>query len=471
VVNEVGALGKHIALVGFMGAGKTTIGRKVARLTERPFIDLDEEIEKRHGSIPKVFRERGEAEFRRIEEELAREFLRERELNVIALGGGAVTSEATRGELRRHAFTVWIDVDLDHAWARVCESDRPLARDRDAFAALHRERAPLYSETADARASDADDVVLRALQIVFAPGRLGSPLSLGERPIALVVDEHVARRHPLRLEGVASTHHLPPGEAAKRIDVVASLWSELRIGRDGMVVGFGGGTTTDVAGFAAGTYLRGVPWTALPTTLVGQVDASIGGKTGVDLADAKNLVGAFHYPLSVQIDTALLATLPEHERRNGMAEVVKTGLLAGRPVWDLPEERMVRACAAFKAAVCLSDPYDRIGRRSILNLGHTFGHALEAASDYTLAHGEAVALGLLAALRLSAIETDVVDEVLRPEPARVDPERAWHAMQRDKKAQGGRIRLVLLEAPGKPIFPVELADEQIRLELDRLIAK
>jgi shikimate kinase/3-dehydroquinate synthase len=471
VVNEVGALGKHIALIGFMGAGKTTIGKKVARLTERPFIDLDEEIEKRHGSIPTLFAERGEPEFRRIEEELACEFLCSGDRDVIALGGGAVMSEATRNELRRRAFTVWIDVDVDHAWARVRASGRPLARDPDAFARLHEARATVYAEAADGRGNNAEDVLLSALQVTFEPGRLAHMLVLGDGPIALVADEQVRRLHPPRLEGVASTHDLPSGEAAKHLDVVARLWSELRIGRNGMIVGFGGGTTTDVAGFVAATFLRGVPWTALPTTLVGQVDAAIGGKTGADLAGAKNLVGAFHYPRTVLIDTALLATLPERERRNGMAEVVKTGLLAGRPVWDLAEQEMVRASAAFKAAVCLSDPYEQTSRRSILNLGHTFAHALEAASNYALPHGEAVALGLLAALRLSGLQTDVVEEILSPHPVRIDPDRAWAAMQRDKKARDGRIRIVLLEAPGKPVFPVELPDEQVRRELDRLIAK
>ncbi len=212
--------------------------------------------------------------------------------------------------------------------------------------------------------------------------------------------------------------------------------------------------------------MRGVRWISVPTTLVGQVDAGIGGKTGVDLPSGKNLVGAFHYPDRVLIDPALLATLPAEERRNGMAEVVKTGLLAGRPLWELPEEEMIRACAAFKAGVCLADPFERRGRREILNLGHTFGHALEAASDYRLAHGEAVALGLTAALRLSGLQPP---EVLDPQPVRVDRERAWAALQRDKKARDGRIRLVLLEKVGKPVVR-EAEPVEVRKALDELIA-
>jgi 3-dehydroquinate synthetase len=207
----------------------------------------------------------------------------------------------------------------------------------------------------------------------------------------------------------------------------------------------------------------------VPSSLVAQVDASIGGKTGIDLPQGKNLVGAFHWPARTVIDPALLETLPEPVRREGMSEVVKTGLLAGEPFWELPDDELVRRCAAFKAAVCLRDPHDR-GERAILNLGHTFAHALEAAAGYEgLSHGRAVALGLLAALRLSGRDLGHVEEILRPAPVRVDRERAWEAMQRDKKAVGGELRLVLLGAGG-PQWDVAVPAEDVRRELDRLIA-
>ena len=171
------------------------------------------------------------------------------------------------------------------------------------------------------------------------------------------------------------------------------------------------------------------------------------------------------------VDPALLATLPEEEQRNGLAEVVKTGLLAGEPVWELPTAEQVRRCAAFKAAVCLRDPHDR-GTRAQLNLGHTFAHALEAASDYALPHGRAVALGLVAACRVSGLDAEarLVDELLRPERAAVDREVAWAALSRDKKAVAGRARLVLLEAPGKPRIGVEVDETELRAALDELIA-
>jgi 3-dehydroquinate synthetase len=177
------------------------------------------------------------------------------------------------------------------------------------------------------------------------------------------------------------------------------------------------------------------------------------------------------------IDPDLLTTLPEEQRAEGMAEVVKTGLLAGRELWRLPDDELVRACAAFKAAVCLADPAEQ-DKRAILNLGHTFAHGLEAAGGYRgPTHGAAVALGLRAALRLSirhlGLDPDVlaeVEAVLPVEPAAIDPQAAWRAMAYDKKARAGRIRLVLLEAPGKPAFPVELPEEEVRSALAELVA-
>ena len=207
----------------------------------------------------------------------------------------------------------------------------------------------------------------------------------------------------------------------------------------------------------------------MPTSLVAQVDAAIGGKTAIDLPQGKNLVGAFNWPDRTVIDPALLETLPEPQRLEGMAEVVKTGLLAGESYWELPDDELVRRCAAFKSAVCLRDPHER-GERAMLNLGHTFAHALETAAGYeSLTHGRAVALGLLAALRLSGRDARVVEEVLRPQPARVDRDRAWQAMQRDKKSRGGELRLVLLGDDG-PRWNVAVPQEDVRRELDRLIA-
>jgi shikimate kinase / 3-dehydroquinate synthase len=443
-----------------MGAGKTTIGARVAEAASRPFVDLDALIAKRHGPIPELFR-RSEEEFRKIEEETLAEALVGTEA-VLALGGGAVLSPLNRERLRTQAFTVFVDVDVETAWERVRGSDRPLAQREPEFRKLYESRQRAYADVAEAVVRETEGVLLAGLAVKV---ERGARLVL-HRPVALIADEGVLELHPPAFEPV-STHAVPRGEEAKTLPVVERLWEELGIGRDGGIVAMGGGCTTDLAGFVAATHLRGVPWIAVPTSLTGQVDAAIGGKTGINTADGKNLAGAFHFPERVVADPDMLATLPEAERRAGMAEVVKTGLLSGREVWELPEEEMIRACAAYKAGVVLSDPYEREGRRTVLNLGHTFAHALEAGSGYAVSHGEAVALGLLAALRLSGLPTDAVEGVLRPKRVAADPEAAWAALERDKKGEGV---FVLLEAPGKPVV-TNVPDEDARRALAELIRK
>jgi len=463
-----------------MGAGKSTVGEEVAKRIGRPFVDLDRELEAElDASVPEIFADRGEAAFREHEEELTVEALADPVPSVLALGGGAPTSPRVRESLRARAVTVLLEVHPDEAWKRVRGSGRPLAVDETRFRTLYDERRPLYHENADDYALDADGVVLAAGGVLVAGGALAAlERILPEGQAALVTEPRVAGIHgaaaQLALGGrLASVHELPTGEEAKTVATCERLWRELTLERGDTLVALGGGCTTDVAGFVAATYLRGIDWVAVPTSLVGQVDAALGGKTAINLAAGKNLVGAFHWPVRVVVDPDLLETLPESERRNGLAEAVKTGLLAGEPFWELQQRDLVRGCAAYKTAVCLRDP-DEHGPRAVLNLGHTFAHALEAAARFeAVSHGEAVALGLQAALRLSGNEPalGLVREVLRPRPVRVDRERAWAALRRDKKAAGGRVRLVLLPQNGEPEYGVELPAEQVRRELDALIAK
>ena len=459
------ALDRHLVLVGFMGAGKTTIGAEVARRLGREFRDIDAAIEARDGPIANLFAEHGEAGFRLIEAEFIRTECDRREPAVIAVGGGAVETRQLLGEL--DVFIVHLVVDVDTAWRRVRDSRRPLAQDESELRRRYELRQPLYDEVADARARDLDDVVLAAAGVHVEVGALERLAEFVGQPAVLVTEPVVNGIHGADAQlavPFAETHELPSGEAAKQVAELERLWRALRIHRNGTIVALGGGSLTDAAGFAAATYLRGCAWVPVPTTLVGQVDAAIGGKTAIDIPEGKNLVGAFHWPARTLIDPALLETLPADERLNGMAEVVKTGLLAGDPLWKLPDAELVRRCAAFKSAVCLRDPLDE-GPRRVLNLGHTFAHALEAAAGYSLPHGCAVALGLLAALKLSGHPTESVEEVLRPERARVDSERAWDALQRDKK---GRLRLILLGDDGA--FEAELPEADVRRALDELIA-
>jgi shikimate kinase/3-dehydroquinate synthase len=423
--------------------------------------------------IPSFFAKHGEAEFRRLEENETLLALADAEPDVLSLGGGAVMSAEVRERLRERAFTVWVDVDVDTCWARVSGSDRPLARNELKFRRLYDERRSLYAEVADAIVQDAEGLVLAAAGVVVESGSLARLAQLvpGGGSVALVSEPVVNGIHGADAQlalgaRVAGVHELPTGEQAKQLEAVAALWEQLRIRRGDTLVALGGGCVTDAAGFAAATFMRGVDWVPVPTTLVGQVDAAIGGKTAIDLEQGKNLVGAFHWPARTVIDPALLGTLPERERREGLAEVVKTGLLAGSPLWELPDEEQVRACAVYKSAVCLRDPHDR-GERMVLNLGHTFAHALEAAAGYDgVTHGQAVALGLLAAARMSgnADAERVVVDALDPKPVRVDRERAWAALARDKK--GGR--LVLLPRTGSPEV-ADVAPEEVRRALDALI--
>jgi shikimate kinase/3-dehydroquinate synthase len=453
------ALNRHVALVGFMGAGKTTLCGPVAERLGRKGVDVDRDASALIAAL-------GIESFREVEAEDTVDALYEDAPRVFALGGGAVVSRDVREALAARALTVLLDVDVDSAWNRTRGSDRPLAQDEADFRSLYDFRQPYYREVADAVATDEDGVILAAAGVHHELGsleRLGE-LVPGDGPVALVADSTVmgiygAAAQTALGDRLVSLHELPRGEEAKQLHVVERLWSELTLDRAGTVAALGGGALTDTAGFAAATYLRGIPWVAVPTTLVGQVDAAVGGKTAVDIPQGKNLVGAFHWPARVVIDEALLETLPERERRQGRAELLKTELLAGR---DLD----VRGAAAYKAALCVRDPYDR-GPRQWLNLGHTFAHALEAAADFELPHGEAVALGLLAALRLSGHDTLPVEDALAPQRVQVDRERAWQALQRDKKRTGDTINLVLLGDDGPCVEP--RSPNEVRSALDTLI--
>jgi len=461
------ALHRHVVLAGFMGSGKTTLGRDVARRLGRSFLDVDKVIEEQTGrKIAEIFATEGEAAFRELETRTVRALLDSRSNTVISLGGGAVAEEATRHALKE-AFVVHIPVEVGVAWSRVRNSDRPLARDEAMFRQLYADRAPLYDAVADAHADDVDGIVLAAAGIYFEDGALDklNDLVHGSGPVVVVSDENVWGHYAERVKAslgdrIAHTYVLEPGEASKSHQVLDRLWNALRVDRGATVVAIGGGCVTDVAGFVAATYLRGISWVSVPTSLVGQVDAAIGGKTAIDIAGGKNLIGSFHWPTRVVIDEQLLNTLPEREQRQGLAELVKTEILANRTLG-------VRGAAAYKAGICLQDPYDH-GPRRWLNLGHTFAHALEAAAGYELTHGDAVALGLLAALRLSGRDTALVEDRLNPQPVSVDIDRAVEALLRDKKSLGGEINLVLL-GPDGPIVEPRPADV-VRAELARLIA-
>jgi shikimate kinase/3-dehydroquinate synthase len=485
---------RPLAFIGFMGSGKTTAARAAGEALKVAAVDADRAVEERLGkSIERAFAEDGEAAFRATEEAVTVELLEDPAQRVVALGGGAVGSDRVRRALAGR-LVIWLDVDLETAWARSHGSGRPLARHRATFAALHREREPIYAGLADAIVPSARSAtmaaVLAALRGVPAGARMvwGASAS-GDYPVYvgagllrerrfwppavagrrfLVTDGHAGRRYGEMLEPVAGRVAVMPGEQSKTVAHAEIVWTELaRAGmtRDDVLVALGGGVVGDLAGFCAATYQRGVRYVQVPTTLVAQVDSAYGGKTGVDLPEAKNYVGAYHQPVAVITDPATLATLPAEEVAAGYAEVVKTALIAGGALWDRvrtgaepTDPEVIVACARTKLGVVALDERDD-GVRQVLNLGHTVGHAIETVTGYArYRHGEAVALGLLAALRLSE-QDDLREEVASLLSARglpttladADPDAVTQATARDKKRRGeGPVPFVLLEAPGAP---------------------
>jgi shikimate kinase/3-dehydroquinate synthase len=488
-----GRLNATIVCIGFMGAGKTTAARNLAAGLGAEAIDVDEVIEQRLGkSIGRVFAEDGEAAFRRAEEETTLELLgRGESPRVLSLGGGAVGSEAIRRAIRQH-LVIWIDVELDTAWARCGGGGRPLASDRDAFARLFAEREPIYASLADVvvpsvRSEHMGPVLAAVGDAPHATKLLWAATASGDYPVYigsgligwwpgenipgrrfLVTDGRVARLYADTLDPLDGRVMIMPGEQSKTIAHAEIVWTELaRAGmtRDDVLVALGGGVVGDLAGFCAATYQRGVRYVQVPTTLVAQVDSAYGGKTGVDLPEAKNYVGAYHQPSAVIADTRTLDSLPAEELAAGYAEVVKTALIAGGQLWERvragaapTDPELITACALTKLRIVAQDERDS-DVRQVLNLGHTVGHAIEVSTGYArYRHGEAVGLGLLAALRLAG-QPDLRQEVAALLHARglpttldgADPDAVVMATARDKKRLGeGPVPFVLLSAPGEP---------------------
>jgi shikimate kinase/3-dehydroquinate synthase len=518
---------RALVFIGFMGAGKTTVAAEVAAALGVQALDSDRLLEQELGhSIAEEFKQRGEASFRAAEEQLACRLLDEAgragHQAVIALGGGSILSERVRAALEPH-LTVLLDIDARSAWRRAGagagKEKRPLASDRKTFAALHASRVALYGQLADAiLPALAPRVAVRALPALRALARapvgtrlLWAGASSGEYPVFVgrglldpeqcssagvwpldraasrsfcVSDQNVAALYARRLGAVHELVEIAPGEPNKTLASAELVWSALvsaGMTRADHLVALGGGVVGDLAGFCAATYQRGVPVVHVPTSLVAQVDSAYGGKTGVDLPQAKNYVGAYHHPAGVIVDPDTLDTLPAAELAAGYVEVLKTALIAGGDLWERIaaeeplDERTILACARTKLAVVAEDERDA-GRRQVLNLGHTVGHALETVTDYErYRHGEAVGLGLLAALRLSGLPElrTQVCELLRAHglPTQLDGEnveQVLEATMRDKKRTGTHVPFVLLGAPGEARTGCYVPTEELRAAVSEL---
>jgi 3-dehydroquinate synthase len=325
--------------------------------------------------------------------------------------------------------------------------------------------------------------------VFVGPGLLDADCWPGERRRFCVTDATVGALYADRAEPLAARIEVEPGESAKTMSEAERVLRELaRAGmtREDQLIALGGGVVGDLAGFCAHLYQRGVPVVQVPTTLVAQVDSAYGGKTGVDLPEGKNYAGAYHLPEAVLADTSVLASLPAEELAAGFVEVLKTGLLAGGPLWERVRaiesldasslDDVVFACARYKCEVVAADERDA-GLRQVLNLGHTVGHAIEAASAYSrYRHGEAIGLGLLAALRLSdaAPLRDEVEAMLSGHqlPTDLDPaiavDEVLAALERDKKRTAEGVGFVLLSEPGEPRVGQLVDPDRVRAAVEEL---
>jgi shikimate kinase / 3-dehydroquinate synthase len=512
-----------IVFTGFMAAGKSEAARAVGERLGTGHHDADELLEAELGEpIAAFFEREGEAEFRRREAAVVLRLLERGDGAPIALGGGAIESEAVREALAPHVVA-FLKVDEEIAWRRAqAQGGRPLAADREEFARRHRERLPLYERSAraivpgGAEAGAAAAIWLDAMReapavrMAWAESAGGSyPAVVGEGAVSLLAAAEPERRRFAIADRVALSHHeglLPPVEAAIQIEggeerktlaeaeVLLRALAEMNARRDDLILAFGGGVTGDLAGFVAATYQRGTPVVQLPTTVVSQVDSAYGGKTGVDIPEAKNYVGAYHQPLAVLADPGTLSTLPNEEIAAGFVEVLKTALIAGGELWERvrgadlraivregsPElDEVIFACARTKIEIVAADERDE-GRRAVLNLGHTVGHAIESATAYRrYRHGEAVGLGLLAALRLSgaeelreevraALETHGLPTQLDD---RVSADEVIKATARDKKNTRGGLGFVLLSEPGTPRWGEHVAPDSLQSAVEELHAE
>lgn len=505
-------MGVNIVITGFMGTGKSKVGLEVARRLGREFVDMDALIEQKVGmTIPEIFAQRGEGFFRQQERQLCQELAERRGL-VIATGGGALIPEENRRALGKSGLLVCLTCEVEELLRRLAQvEDRPLLdvadrRERiETLLAQRREaynRIPHHVDTTGLTVEEVAEKVIELLKSEAIVERIpvrtptgGYEVHLGKGLLAQVGE--LARQQGLRGRVALVTNptvgdlyastvivglreagfepvvcQVPDGEVYKTLDTVSSLYDqfiESGLDRYGAVLALGGGVIGDLAGFAAATYMRGVPLVQLPTTLLAMVDASIGGKVAVDHPRGKNLIGAFKQPELVVIDPLALTTLDKVEMRSGWAEVIKAGMIGSLSLFEHLEERgdepslsVIGEAIRVKVAIVEEDPYER-GRRAVLNLGHTFGHALEVLSGFTLRHGEAVSIGMMAATR-TAIALGLCEETVEGRLAALlqrfglptryeghEPREIWNAMATDKKKRGRKLRFVLPRAIGQVV--------------------
>jgi 3-dehydroquinate synthase len=506
---------KNIIITGFMGTGKTTIGRLLAQRLDRPFVDMDEQIEANFGKpIPQIFADEGEGAFRIAEAQLCAQFAQAEGI-IISTGGGALVNPGNRHMLAESGVLICLTASIDTILDRVdAAENRPLlpgdrterARRirellytrRHAYAAIPHQVSTsglspeqvvdsiLVALSADAEVSGMTRIPVREPSgtydiclgegLLEEAGTLFAGRGLRPGPVAVISNQTIAAHlapallQSLTAAGYAPTLCLvPEGEDHKTLATIQLIYDQLLeagLDRRSPLVALGGGVIGDMTGFAAATYLRGVPFVQIPTSLLSMVDASVGGKTGVDLPQGKNLVGAFKQPHLVIMDPNVLASLPAVEFRSGLAEVIKHGIIDDPDLFVQLEEvgpthltHMLADAVRVKVRVVEEDPYEQ-GRRAVLNLGHTFGHAIELVSNFAVRHGEGVALGLIAAANMAAEIDRCPPELaarIRALVERIGLPTSWSgldaaavhaAMGHDKKRAGKTLRFVIPQALG-----------------------
>jgi shikimate kinase / 3-dehydroquinate synthase len=499
-----------VFLYGPPGSGKSTVGQALAQALSIPFWDLDEEIENHAGMpVAEIFAIEGEEGFRAREKRML-ELLIGKVNGVVALGGGSLLDPDNRQRVESAGQILCLDAPVEKLIERLRTQvgKRPLLEEETGSSArqviltqnlneLIQRRFSHYASFSQIDVSwMTPEEAAWAVQMrlgrfhvsgmgggydVLVGGGLLDALGVQLRvrnlkgPVALVSDDQVAELYAARaISSLEKAGYkvqpvlLPVGEQNKTLDSLSYLWEaflQAGLERGSSVVALGGGVVGDLAGFAAATYLRGVPWVAVPTSLLAMADASLGGKTGVDLPQGKNLVGAFHPPALVLSDPQLLATLPEKELRSGMAEIVKAGVIGDERLFELCQQgwqslradldEVVRRGMAIKIRIIQADPYEK-GQRAVLNLGHTIGHAVERASGYELSHGEAVSIGMVAeahlAEKIGLAEAGLAAQIARTLqslklptsiPADIDRKLVLETMNLDKKRAAGKVLFAL----------------------------
>jgi len=534
-----------IILTGFMGTGKSSVAQQLAARWDLEFVDTDEMIEQQTGtSIAQLFATRGEQHFRDLETEVLTQLAGQCGL-IISTGGGMLLRKHNVELLRGMGPVICLHASAETIMQRTASSDqRPLLNRPDPQAEVQQllaEREAAYQQADYHIATDELSVEQVAEAVgelmktdprgcLLAPEPVEIPVELGDdsytihigkglleavgeiaapdqrgQRAAVITDDNVEELYASAvaesLERAGWDAHLfavPSGEGSKTLATGGQLCEQLAeagFDRNSMVFAVGGGMVGDLAGFVAAMYMRGLEFVQVPTTLLAQVDASVGGKVAVDLPRGKNLVGAFHQPRAVIIDTNTLETLPERQLRSGLAEVIKHAAIADAQMFRYLEDNaeqviggdqaslkylLARNCQ-IKAEVVAADPYEQ-GQRAVLNFGHTIGHALErAAPQWQLSHGEAIAVGMVAesevAVEKELSEPDVVERLRRlvtqvgrqPDLSGIDPQQVWTAMSADKKLRVGRLRLPVVPRIGQVVLTDQIQLADLREAVERMV--